>query len=414
MVRAQPKPAAAKPAGFPTKKIVVAIVAAALVSSLATVAMISLVSKNNPKFMHAEQFSLDSFVGDTSDLSFVGQNATAKGTATSPVELTDPVAVANTALTKNDWTYTLTLKEKTPAGIAAGTFKAELFVSGETLNNQPAGAVYLTQADSNATAIEGAAVTWDIGSSMPDTPLFVVKVSTYTPTGNTITYTLESANVGGNYVWVGVGGTIDGKTNPTLNVTFGDTVHFVSRHGSGSADTAPHRLDVDDSSDTQVAGGSDVVKGGPDSVFDWTPGAVGAYTYDCYYHSGTQHGNITVQTKTAPPPVTYNLKTGDDPINNDHWVGVGGSIDGLNNPTLTAKVGQKVTFVITQADNTPMQPETHNIAVNDSAGAYVAGPSSDIHAVGSTASLDWTPTAAGTYTYSCTYHAGMKGTVTVT
>src|SRR5512147_2655263 len=52
-------------------------------------------------------------------------------------------------------------------------------------------------------------------------------------TGKTVEYSLTSAMTDGKMVFVGVGGGIDGVTNPTLSANVGDTVKISLSSGDG-------------------------------------------------------------------------------------------------------------------------------------------------------------------------------------
>lgn len=109
------------------------------------------------------------------------------------------------------------------------------------------------------------------------------------------------------------------------------------------------------------------------------------------------------------PTVAYTLQS--TPAGGNTWTGQGAGIDGLVNPALTAPVGATLRLTAVSGDGV-----THDIGIKDASGALVSPPgwSADIEAVGSTATLSWAPTVAGSYTYLCKYHAAtMNGTLTV-
>ena len=124
---------------------------------------------------------------------------------------------------------------------------------------------------------------------------------------------------------------------------------------------------------------------------------------------------VTVKKYTPPATVvSYALDTGYEGSDN-RWIGVGGSIDNIFNPSLSVALGNAVAITITNADDKDVSG--HNIGVKDAAGTRVAGwaPATGyVDAVGETATLSWTPSAAGTYTYLCQLHpTQMTGTITV-
>lgn len=96
---------------------------------------------------------------------------------------------------------------------------------------------------------------------------------------------------------------------------------------------------------------------------------------------------------------------------NYRWKGSGGDIEGVVNPGLEATMGAEFTVVAVNGDGTA----AHNLRIKDADGDVVAGPTPDLVDLNDQATLAWTPTAPGTYTYECKYHATtQRGTIAVT
>lgn len=108
------------------------------------------------------------------------------------------------------------------------------------------------------------------------------------------------------------------------------------------------------------------------------------------------------------PTLSYTVRS--NPNGNYTWVGVGGSIDGQVGPSIAAALGTTIQMTARNADGI-----AHNLGFR-SGSALVNPPgwSPTITADGEEATLAWTPSAAGTYTYACQFHASMTGTITVT
>lgn len=107
------------------------------------------------------------------------------------------------------------------------------------------------------------------------------------------------------------------------------------------------------------------------------------------------------------PLVDYTVKSKED--GSLVWVGVGGAIDGQDNPTLTMAKGATLRLNGRNGDGVP-----HNLAIKNTAGAIVAGPTPQFSQIGSGELLTFAPSAAGSFTYYCQLHpTTMKGTLTV-
>ena len=115
----------------------------------------------------------------------------------------------------------------------------------------------------------------------------------------------------------------------------------------------------------------------------------GTYTYYCIYHSSWMKGTIVVESATAAGGFIVKIPAGTGADNSLNY--------SPSSFKLVVGVNNTVTFL--NQDST-----THTVTASD--GSFDSG---DIHAGGS-----WTHTfAAGTYSFHCTYHSYMKGTITV-
>lgn len=99
-----------------------------------------------------------------------------------------------------------------------------------------------------------------------------------------------------------------------------------------------------------------------------------------------------------------------NPNGNLTWLGVGGSIDSVVNPTISLALGSTFQLTAKNADG-----GTHNLGFKDAAGTLVNPPgwSANIDTTGAETTIAWTPPSAGSYTYRCQFHTGMVGTITV-
>jgi hypothetical protein len=207
----------------------------------------------------------------------------ALGTEGSPSEMTELMTPAHTALGRLNWTWTATVRERQPESVTSGTFAVSATMDGRAL-----GKVTLIQNVSDSAVREGARVTFDLGNGSPADPLFALEI---TPLVSG--YYLQShLDTDLNYRWQGVGGDVDGQTNPDLSARVGEPLAVRIENGDG---TATHNLRVKDGEGHVVAGPTEnVEQRGDEADLLWTPAAQGDYRYECAYHANTQHGTIHV------------------------------------------------------------------------------------------------------------------------
>jgi surface protein len=110
---------------------------------------------------------------------------------------------------------------------------------------------------------------------------------------------------------------------------------------------------------------------------------------------GTCPGNSYTIAVTASSNADYTL-SGEDR---------NGDVSG-NDPNLTFKVGDEVTFSVNAAN--------HPFYLKTTAGTGTGNQISGVTNNGTTnGNIVWTPTEAGTYYYQCSAHSGMVGTITI-
>ncbi|MGB8182994.1 MAG: copper-containing nitrite reductase [Stellaceae bacterium] len=113
-----------------------------------------------------------------------------------------------------------------------------------------------------------------------------------------VTYTLRSGIAEGRMVFVGVGGAIDGKVNPTLTAAEGQTVQVTLINGEG----AEHDITFPD----QGVKSPRVIGKGASTTIVVPAGKPGDYTYFCSapgHRLAGMEGKFTVTAKPAAPTV---------------------------------------------------------------------------------------------------------------
>ena len=116
-------------------------------------------------------------------------------------------------------------------------------------------------------------------------------------------FTLRSGIAEGRMVFLGVGGDINGKVNPTLNVHEGETVQINLINGEG----AEHDIVLD-----QYAVRSDRVVGrGASSIVSFTADRTGEFAYFCSV-PGHRESGMQGRIQVAPGPRTAAVATAPD------------------------------------------------------------------------------------------------------
>lgn len=270
------------------RKVVTGLIVLTFLAGFAQAAM--LIYQNNTTVMlHAERYNVgDGFMVDSTDLFAADSDVAALGTQGAEVEMTAAFPAARTALVRDNWVYQVVLKEKTPSSGSSGVFTAQLIVSGVPVASN----VFVKQSTLDA-AVEGVTIAWNLGVSVPDSPLFQVKLAPFVQVGPIVEYTLKSKADGSN-VWEGVSpAAIAGANGPALSATVGDTVKITVQN----ADANTHNFRI------MNAGGATPIVAGPtpdinvptdQQTLTWVPSAAGTYQYECQYHKSTMTGAITV------------------------------------------------------------------------------------------------------------------------
>lgn len=110
------------------------------------------------------------------------------------------------------------------------------------------------------------------------------------PSGNAISFELKAFTAG----FRGVGGTIDGLTNPVLEVKLGDTLTITVTDG----EPVLHNFVIDAFS----VRSSDITAVGQKATVTFTADKEGTFAYYCAYHISTMAGNLVVGSGDASKP----------------------------------------------------------------------------------------------------------------
>lgn len=235
------------------------------------------------------------------------------------------------------------------------------------------------------------------------------------------------------FLWVGAEGDYAGLTNPNITVASGEPLRLVIRHGDGPGDQGPHNLRIT-GGDVTHAESADIAKPGDEQVLEWLPPSDGVYAYACKYHGFSQAGLILVGNASVPPVIEQTPVPPAPPLPPEpielafvshldltkvdpaalpnlpyEWVAEGGPYAGQANPAIEAVAGTPFKITFRHGDD-PGDLEAHHFLIMNGDQAVADG---GMVAPGEEAVLEWTPSAAGLYTYNCDHHATMEGAISV-
>lgn len=260
------------------RKVVSVLLAVTFGAAIVQAALTVYQNQSTPG-LYAERFNVaEALEIDTPEFGVASDAVGALGVEGNEVEMTPAFPVARTALVQDNWKYTVTIKERAVSSITSGAYEARLYV-----NDALKGTVFL-KAGSNTTAIEGATVTWNLGATVEDAPLFVVKLRPFVQSAPLMEFSIKSSSSGPT--WVGVSApvnhtSITGVTNPALNAAVGDMAKITWTND----DSGFHNLRIKNPSGTVVAGPTaNINTAGQSAVLSYVLPSAGTYQYSCEYH----------------------------------------------------------------------------------------------------------------------------------
>lgn len=260
------------------------LVAIVLIAGVAAAAgVITVGVREEASAIFAERVEIgDKFELVDQEVSVAAADATALGTLAAPVEVATTPPEARTALARDEWTYSVTVRESEAGAVAAGTYAVTAFADGRLL-----GVVHVKQEAADAGAVEGVRATFNVGPQLASSSLYYVVVEALVESIPTMSITLRS-NPNDNWTWLGA----DDAVNPTITLAPGTILHLTGKNADGQT----HNIGI-----TTAAG--DIVSPpgwsanfgaeGAAQTISWTS-AAGAFRYQCQYHPTTMIGDIVV------------------------------------------------------------------------------------------------------------------------
>jgi plastocyanin len=281
----------------------------------------------------------------STDLTVAPWSLPALGRESEPAVLSDPAGDARTALKEDSWVFSALVQETENNAAPVGIYRASL-----SWNGYPAGDVFFLKAYPAGTAL-GTTVSFDLGPALETSSAFLITLERWTggasepielqdqgpamaeepprlaeeasspegpsppadgtapaedaappaedttpapdgsPSAAGMTFILASVTQE-HSVWVGRGGEIEGKTNPTLRARVGQELTFIARN----EDDIVHNFGLKDAQKRLVAGWtSDIEHTGDEVTVTWTAEEAGNYVYICKYHAKTHKGILVVE-----------------------------------------------------------------------------------------------------------------------
>nr|MCU0464444.1 multicopper oxidase domain-containing protein [Anaerolineae bacterium] len=224
--------------------------------------------------------------------------------------------------------------------------------------------------------------------------------------GAVVEYTLHTQISGQPVIsFIGVGGDIDGVTNPELVATVGDTVRI----------TLVNQVDMTHDLTIDAFGvATPVLAQGESATVEFVVDEVGVFSYygstPGYRAIGMEAVFRVIDPAAAFPMadvVEFTLLTtmGGDP--SMAFVGVGGDIDGIFNPELVVNLGDTVRITVINGD-----PMLHDLKI-DEFGVYTGELLEDEQTV----TVEFVANQPGVFKYYCSIpghrQIGMEGVLTV-
>jgi hypothetical protein len=245
-------------------------------SAVGSAAYIATLPNVTIPFLHAESFDFRTapFSMVRSTFGMAGANTSALGTPTQPVLMASTNPPGNTLLVANDWIYTAVVGERALDSVPPGIYRMDLLVNGAQQ-----GSVFIQKTGHDTNATSGATLSWDLGSQLPQSAVYLVRGTA--STGQIVYYdlTLHAGSAGGSVFWF----YRDANTtahDPTIVIPRGYSiqVHFVNN------DQATHSFVVSAISQSDSQAGTPVSPNA-DAFFTYTPAGPGSFVYRCPYHS---------------------------------------------------------------------------------------------------------------------------------
>lgn len=257
-----------------------------IVAGAVTAANLTVNRRSDVSSLYAERFDVgERFTVTDPVIAPAALTRTALGVAESPAEIAGGNPEARTALTQDQWMYTVTVRESAVDSVATGRFTIELSLDGNSL-----GVLHVEQEIRQADTAEGVRASFAVGASLPQSGLYYLVVKPFVPTANTVEFVLES-EPGGALRWIGRGGSIEGVQNPTLAAISGETLRLRAKNGDGLV----HNIGIKSGATLINPPGwsTNIASTGDEIVIGWSALA-GSYEYQCQYHPTTMKGTITV------------------------------------------------------------------------------------------------------------------------
>ncbi len=146
------------------------VLVTAVVSMVVQAGTLTVYQNNSTAGLYGERFNVgENFFIESTAIRVAKDTLPAVGTQGSMLEITDGMPRGNTAVTRDQWTYEVVVKEAGLNSVTGGNYSVEVLMDDASL-----GKIFVTQQTVRTDKVEGAILSWLLGATINTNALFVI------------------------------------------------------------------------------------------------------------------------------------------------------------------------------------------------------------------------------------------------